>query len=95
MSATVERSAVLRALNAIKDPKSGKGLVEAGLVQGLVAAEDRAGFMLEVSPEDARIYEPVRDQAEAALKALPGVGRLLVNAALRQRRQLRGAGGAA
>jgi ATP-binding protein involved in chromosome partitioning len=78
VSSTVERSAVLRALDAIKDPKSGKGLVEAGLVQGLVAAEDRAGFMLEVDPEDADVYAQVRDQAEAALKALPGVGRAQV-----------------
>jgi ATP-binding protein involved in chromosome partitioning len=75
---TVERSAVLKALNAVKDPKSGKGLVEAGLVQGLVAAEDRAGFMMEVAPADAGLYAPVREQAEAALKAVPGVGRAQV-----------------
>jgi ATP-binding protein involved in chromosome partitioning len=46
----VERGAVIRALNAIKDPKTGRGLVEAGLVQGLVATADRAGFMMEVPP---------------------------------------------
>lgn len=78
MSQAVERSAVLKALNAVKDPKSGRGLVEAGLVQGLVAAEGRAGFMMEVEPADARLYAPVRDQAEAALKALPGVERAQV-----------------
>ena len=78
MSQSVERSAVLKALNAILDPKSGKGLVEAGLVQGLVAAQDRAGFMMEVEPADAQLYAPVRDQAEATLKALPGVGRAQV-----------------
>ena len=73
MSQPVERSAVLKALDAIRDPKSGKGLVEAGLVQGLVAAEGRAGFMMEVPPADARLYEAVREEAEAALQALPGV----------------------
>ena len=78
MSQPVERSAVLLALNAITDPRSGKGLVEAGLVQGLIASGDRAGFMLEVAPEDAQAYAPVRDQAEAALKALPGVARAQV-----------------
>ena len=78
MSQSVERSAVLKALNAVKDPKSGKGLVEAGLVQGLVAAEGRAGFMMEVEPADARLYAPVRDEAEAVLKALPGVERAQV-----------------
>ena len=73
MSQPVERSAVLKALNAIRDPRSGKGLVEAGLVQGLVATEGRAGFMMEVPPADARLYEAVREEAEAALQALPGV----------------------
>ncbi len=78
MSQTVERSAVLKALNAVRDPKSGKGLVEAGLVQGLVAAEGRAGFMMEVTAADAALYAAVRDEAEAALKALPGVERAQV-----------------
>ena len=73
-----ERGAVLRALSAVKDPKSGMGLVEAGLVQGLVVAEGRAGFMLEVEAADAAVYEGVRDQAEAVLKALPGVERAQV-----------------
>ena len=73
MSQPVERSAALEALNAVRDPKSGKGLVEAGLVQGLVAKDGRAGFMLEVERGDAQLYAPVREAAEAALKALPGV----------------------
>ncbi|WP_432432769.1 iron-sulfur cluster assembly protein, partial [Escherichia coli] len=47
-TALVERSAVIAALDAIIDPVSGQGLVAAGLVQGLVVAEDRAGFALEV-----------------------------------------------
>ena len=78
MSQTVERSAVLKALNAVKDPRSGRGLVEAGLVQGLVASGDRAGFMMEVAREDAEVYAPVRDEAERALKALPGVAQAQV-----------------
>ncbi len=78
MSQDIERSAVLAALNAVRDPKSGRGLVDAGLVQGLVARQGRAGFMLEVERGDAQIYAAVRDQAEAALKALPGVDRAQV-----------------
>jgi ATP-binding protein involved in chromosome partitioning len=78
LSQSVERSAVLEALNAVKDPKSGRGLVEAGLVQGLVAKDGRAGFMLEVEPADAQLYAAVRDRAEAALRALPGVERAQV-----------------
>ena len=78
MSQDIERSAVLAALNAVRDPKSGRGLVDAGLVQGLVARQGRAGFMLEVERGDAQIYAAARDQAEAALKALPGVDRAQV-----------------
>ncbi|ANC55149.1 sodium:proton antiporter [Brevundimonas sp. GW460-12-10-14-LB2] len=74
----VERSAVIAALDAIIDPVSGQGLVAAGLVQGLVVAEDRAGFALEVDRTQAAAYAPVRDAAEAALKAIPGMARVSV-----------------
>ena len=73
-----DRETVLAALNAIIDPKSGRGLVDAGLVQGLIAAGDRAGFAMEVAPTDAALYASVRDAAEAALKALPGMARVSV-----------------
>jgi ATP-binding protein involved in chromosome partitioning len=78
VSQAVERSAVLVALNAVKDPRSEQGLVEAGLVQGLVARDGRVGFMLEVAPGDVELYEPVREEAEAVLRALPGVERAQV-----------------
>jgi ATP-binding protein involved in chromosome partitioning len=74
----VERSTVIAALDAIIDPVSGQGLVAAGLVQGLVVGEDRAGFALEVDRSRAAAYAPVRDAAEAALKAIPGMARVSV-----------------
>jgi ATP-binding protein involved in chromosome partitioning len=73
-----DRAAVLTALNAVRDPKSGRGLPAAGLVQALVVAPGRAGFMMEVAAEDGALYAPVRDAAEAALKAIPGVERAQV-----------------
>ena len=69
---------VLAALDRVVDPKSGRGLAAAGLVQGLVVGEGRAGFMLEVPRADAALYAPVRDAAEAALMAVPGVERAQV-----------------
>lgn len=68
-----DRAAVLAALDGVVDPKSGKGLVQAGLVRGLTLRDDRAGFMLEVPAADVPLYEPVHLQAEAALRAVPGV----------------------
>jgi ATP-binding protein involved in chromosome partitioning len=73
-----DRDLILAALDAIADPKSGRGLAAAGLVQGLSLGEGRAGFMLEVAPQDAALYAPVRDAAEAALRAVPGVERAQV-----------------
>ena len=73
-----DREQALAALDAVRDPKSGRGLAAAGLVQGLVVAPDRAGFMLEVAAGDVALYGPVREAAEAALKALPGVTRVHV-----------------
>lgn len=73
-----ERSRVLAALEAVKDPKSGRGLVSAGLVQALVVAPGRAGFMMEVEVGDGPLYAPVRQAAEEALREVPGVARAQV-----------------
>lgn len=75
---SADRDAALRALDAVIDPRSGRGLSSAGLVQGLVIREGRAGFMLEVPAADAAAYAPVREAAEKALAALPGVQRAQV-----------------
>jgi ATP-binding protein involved in chromosome partitioning len=68
-----ERDRILALLDTIKDPKTGQGLRQAGLVQGLVVAEGRAGFMIEAPPGDVALYAPVRDEAERALAAMPGI----------------------
>ena len=73
MAEQPQRSRVLSALEAIADPKSGRGLVSAGLVQALVVAPGRAGFMMEVETGEGPLYAPVREAAEAALLAVPGV----------------------
>jgi ATP-binding protein involved in chromosome partitioning len=70
---TPDKDRILAALDKVIDPKSGRGLVAAGLVQGLMVGEGRAGFMLEVPSEDAAQYAYIRDAAEKALKAIPGV----------------------
>ena len=77
-SATPDRAQVYAALDRILDPKSGQGLMRAGLVRGLTLGPGRAGFMMEVSAADARLYAPVRDEAEAALRAIVGVERAQV-----------------
>ena len=73
-----DRAAVTAALEAIPDPKTGQGLVTAGRVKGLIVVLRRAGFALEATPEERAQYLPVRDAAEAALKALPGITQVSV-----------------
>jgi len=43
-------------------------------VQGLVIKDNRVAFMIEVAPADVARYAGVRDQAEAAVRRLAGVG---------------------
>ncbi|WP_420478648.1 Mrp/NBP35 family ATP-binding protein [Brevundimonas sp. FT23028] len=73
-----DRATVIAALDAITDPRTGQGLVAGGLAQGLAVTEDRAGFVIEVPAGETARYAPVRDAAEAALKALPGMTRVSV-----------------
>jgi ATP-binding protein involved in chromosome partitioning len=68
-----DRDRILALLDTIKDPRTGLGLRQAGLVQGLVVSEGRAGFMIEAPPEDVAIYGPVRDAAERALAGVAGI----------------------
>ena len=77
-ASAIDRDAVLATLDKVIDPRSGRGLVAAGLVQGLVIREGTAGFMLEVPAADAGRYGYIREQAETALKALPGIDKAQV-----------------
>ena len=76
--APLTKEAVVAVLDAILDPKSGQGLVASGVAQGLTVAADRAGFVIEVAPSDTALYAPVRDAAEAALRAMPGMVKVSV-----------------
>jgi ATP-binding protein involved in chromosome partitioning len=78
MTEQPDRSKILAALEAVADPKTGRGLVSAGLVQALVVGPGRAGFMIEVEVGEGALYAPVRDAAEAALKTIPGVDKAQV-----------------
>jgi ATP-binding protein involved in chromosome partitioning len=71
--ATPDRTAILEALDRVRDPRSGQGLVAAGLVRGLVVRAGRAGFMIEVPAEDIALYGAVREAAEKVLLGVAGV----------------------
>jgi len=67
------REDILAALGRVVDSGSGRNVVEAGLVQGLVLRDGHVGFALEVPAARGRTAEPLRKAAEDAVSALPGV----------------------
>jgi len=71
--ADVSREEVLKALSRVVDPDSGKPIVEAGLVQGLVVKNGHVSFAIEVSAARGAHAEPLRRRAEAEVSSLRGV----------------------
>jgi ATP-binding protein involved in chromosome partitioning len=69
----VTKEDVLKALSAVTDPATGKNVVQADMVQGLVLKGGNVGFAIEVSPERGRSSEPLREACERAVARLPGV----------------------
>ena len=67
------RDDVLKALDQIIDPKSGRSVVHQGLVQGLIVRDGHVGFALEVDPARGREAEPLRAACETAVTKMPGV----------------------
>jgi ATP-binding protein involved in chromosome partitioning len=68
------RDAILARLDAIADPLTGEGLAASGRIAGLNMDENgKVSFTLEAPSEAAARYQAVRDEAEAALRALKGV----------------------
>jgi ATP-binding protein involved in chromosome partitioning len=67
------RDEVLRALDQVIDPASGRSIVQQDIVQGLVLRDGNVGFAVEVDPARGAGAEPLRKAAEDAVAALPGV----------------------
>ncbi len=65
-------------LETVTDPKSGRGLMSAGLVQGLEVSGGRVSCMIEAPRAEVARYAPVRDAAERALRSLQGIDKVQV-----------------
>jgi ATP-binding protein involved in chromosome partitioning len=64
---------VRSALRSVRDPVSGRDVVEAGMVEGLTAREGMVQFAIQVPRERARESEALRAEAEKAARSVPGV----------------------
>jgi ATP-binding protein involved in chromosome partitioning len=73
----VTRNDILRALDHVIDPASGRSVVQENMISGLVLREGaggtNVGFDLEVPPELGSGAEPLRRACAAAAEKLPGV----------------------
>jgi ATP-binding protein involved in chromosome partitioning len=68
---------VLAALEAIKSP-DGRPLPKTGTLSEVVAGDGKVFFSISVDAADVKAWEPVRQHAEEAVRALPGVTSALV-----------------
>jgi ATP-binding protein involved in chromosome partitioning len=71
--ASVEPSSVLNALTAVRDPDLGKDIVSLGFVKDLRIDEGRVAFAIELTTPACPVKDQMREQARAAVAALPGV----------------------
>ena len=70
---TVSRDDVLKALDQVVDPVSGRTVVQQDMISGLVVKDGQVGFVLEVSPDRAPQSEPLRKICEAMVLGVKGV----------------------
>jgi len=66
-------SAALKALSDIRDPRTGRDIVSAGMLSDLVFKDGALRAVLSIDPKLANGFEPVRKSAEDTLAALSGV----------------------
>lgn len=64
---------VKRALRAVMDPRTGRSVIENGMVETVNVREGLVQFALAVPRERARELEPLRQAAERAAAGVPGV----------------------
>jgi ATP-binding protein involved in chromosome partitioning len=76
---------IIKSLQAVRDPVSGKDVVAAGLIEGLATRGGHVSFAVEVAPERGPAAEPLRKACEDAVSRLPGV--LSVTAVLTAHRE--------
>jgi ATP-binding protein involved in chromosome partitioning len=67
------RDDVLKALDQVIDPVSGRSVVQQDMITGLVVRDGHVGFALEVPPARGPQSEPLRAACEAAVARLPGI----------------------
>jgi len=70
---TVTDAQVLEALRAVQDPDLHKDIVTLGFVKNLRSCAGSVAFEIELTTPACPVKDLMKSQAEAAVRALPGV----------------------
>ena len=73
MPAGPDRDSVLEALRVVVDPDLRKDIVALNFVKDVTIDQGRVGFTIELTTPACPVKDQMRDQAVAAVRALPGV----------------------
>jgi ATP-binding protein involved in chromosome partitioning len=73
MPSSPDRDAVLGALRVVVDPDLRRDIVSLGFVKDVVSVDGRVSFTIELTTPACPVKDQMRDQAAAAVRALPGV----------------------
>ena len=69
----VSRDEVMAALAAIPGPDGRASLSDSGAVSGVTIRDGKVFVAIAIDPARAKAMEPMRAEAEAAIRAIPGV----------------------
>ena len=73
MPSSVERDAVLQALRVVTDPDLRRDIVSLGFIKDLSISDGRVSFAIELTTPACPVKDQMREQASAAVRAVPGV----------------------
>jgi ATP-binding protein involved in chromosome partitioning len=85
MAAPPDRDAVLTALRVVVDPDLRKDIVSLGFVKDLAIEGGRVTFTIELTTPACPVKDQMREQAAAAVRAVPGVAHVDVQMTARVR----------
>jgi ATP-binding protein involved in chromosome partitioning len=85
MPSPPDRDAVFTALRAVVEPDIRKDIVTLGMVKDLAVDNGRVSFTLELMTHASPLKEQMREQAVAAVRALPGVSSVEAQVTVRVR----------
>jgi ATP-binding protein involved in chromosome partitioning len=78
MSTELTPAAVLEALKVVRDPDLNRDIVSLGFVKNVAVASGRVSFGIELTTPACPVKDQMREQARAAVLALPGVREVTV-----------------